>query len=446
VAAGDLCSIIEQYPIWKEEFSKGKMLGILVVKKAEAIKETDKSYIHYLNNEYDYIAAFSGLVNIRHDDFFVPAIYNLDNPGDFYRQGEKKITEINEEIKKLETNEKVYKHKISELKRQRKEMSLALQIEIFKHFNFTNTNGETKNIMDIFTDAKRSLPPGGAGECAAPRLFQFAYTHGLEPVSMAEFWYGVTPRREIRLHKEFYPSCIEKCSPILNFQLGKNAEPNSEECSNEVPNIVYDDDSIVVVNKPAGVLSTPAKDTSLFNVEDWLHKQYPEVKGPMLVHRLDQSTSGLMLAAKNADTFKTLQQGFLDGTIQKRYIALLNGNVPSECGVINLPICPNPDDRPRQTVDRQFGKNSMTRYEVLERKEGKTLVAFYPITGRTHQIRLHCASPFGLDIPIVGDKIYTVAPFGLEDCRLMLHAERLSFIHPKTKKGYSLEQPYSLSY
>lgn len=423
--------------------AKGKMLGILVIKKADSIEENLKPYIHYLNKEYDYLAAFSGLVKITHNQFFVPPIYDLDNPGDFYRLGEKKITDINEEIKRLEPNEKVFKHKIAELKKQRKEMSLALQKEIFKHFNFTNSRGESKNIMEVFQDAKRALPPGGAGECAAPRLFQFAFEHSLEPVAMSEFWYGISPRKEIRLHKEFYPSCIEKCSPILSFQLGQSNIDRENEASKEEPTIVYDDDTIVVVNKPSGVLSTPAKDTSLFNVEDWLHRQFTEVKGPMLVHRLDQSTSGLMLAAKNAEAYKTLQQGFLDGTIQKRYVAWLNGCVKSECGVINLPICPNPDDRPRQTVDRQFGKESMTRYEVIERKEDKTLVAFYPITGRTHQIRLHCASPFGLDTPIVGDKIYTVAPYNLENTRLMLHAERLTFIHPKTKKGYSLEQPYS---
>ena len=254
---------------------------------------------------------------------------------------------------------------------------------------------------------------------------------------MAEFWYGYTPRKEIRLHKQFYPSCIEKCSPILQFmKRNENPEIKDEKLSipnldhktvNLEPSIIYEDGNIIVIEKPMEYLSTPAKDLSLPNVEAWLHEKYPEVKGPMLVHRLDQSTSGLMIAAKNASVFKTLQQGFLDHSIRKTYLAWINGDLSTECGVINLPICPNPDDRPRQTTDRQFGKQSVTRYKIIKREQGKTLLELYPFTGRTHQLRLHCASPFGLNTPIVGDRLYTVSPFQVEDTRLMLHAARIRF-------------------
>lgn len=475
VAAGDLCSAIKSNPDWEREFSKGKMLGVLLIRRfgdnrfcdsLSGISVTDNDpRVHIINNEYAYLAAYSGIVNIdksvnpsSFDHLFVPPVYDLSVEDDFYKAEEEKISAINTRIKELETNAGVYKHQISELKRERKERSQALQIEIFKHFNFTNYRGEEKNILDIFSEAKRGLPPGGAGECAAPRLLQYAFTHGLEPVAMAEFWYGYTPRKEIRLHKQFYPSCIEKCSPILAFMLpskvfqvpGFRFQQNHlslslpfgspfTTLSLPFPKVLFEDESIIIVEKPAELLSTPAKDTTLQNVETWLHEQYPEVKGPMLVHRLDQSTSGIMIAAKNAAVYKTLQAGFLDHSIRKTYLAWLDGNLQSECGVINLPICPNPDDRPRQTVDRQFGKQSITRYRVIKRVEGRSLLALYPFTGRTHQLRLHCASSFGLDIPIAGDQLYSIAdsinpePSTITPTnRLMLHAQSVTFPHPIT--------------
>ena len=453
VAAGDLCSTIKSNPDWEREFAKGKMLGVLIIKneklksKNYLTQAPDSTRVHIINNEYAYLAAYSGIVDLSLTDnyqlsiinyqFFVPPVYDLSVEEDFYKTEEAKISAINARIKELEANAGVYKNQIAALKRERKERSQALQVEIFKHFNFTDRKGEEKNILDIFNDAKRGLPPGGAGECAAPRLLQYAFTYGLEPVAMAEFWYGYSPRKEIRLHKQFYPSCIEKCSPILQFMMkNENPEIKDEKFSipkldhktvNLEPAIIYEDDNIIVVEKPTEYLSTPAKDLSLPNVEAWLHEKYPEVKGPMLVHRLDQSTSGLMIAAKNASVFKTLQQGFLDHSIRKTYLAWINGDLSTECGVINLPICPNPDDRPRQTVDRQFGKQSVTRYKVIKREQGKTLLELYPFTGRTHQLRLHCASPFGLNTPIVGDRLYTVSPFQIAGTRLMLHAARIRF-------------------
>lgn len=238
---------------------------------------------------------------------------------------------------------------------------------------------------------------------------------------MAEFWYGRSPKNYRRVHGQFYPSCIEKCSPILSYMLGKE-DCDAPATSHKQPKIIFEDDHIILISKPEGVLSVPAKDLSLPSVESWLKEQYPDCKLPfMLAHRLDQSTSGLLIAAKDAQTHKLLQQGFEQRTIHKRYLALLEGELPSSCGVISLPICSNPDDRPRQIVDWQFGKESVTRYHVLKREAGRTLIEFFPLTGRTHQLRLHAASPFGLDHPIVGDMLYFAQP----KTRLMLHAEAL---------------------
>lgn len=445
-AAGDLCKIIDQHPDWETELSKGKMLGVLLVKGDAS--ETSSTHVHYLNKEYSYIAAYSGIIGNNQESFvtdpatfFVPPIYDLSKPDDFYKSEESNISKINQRIKALEANAAANKPQIAQLKKERKERSQQLQIEIFKHFNIINYKGETKNIIDIFADARRGLPPGGAGECAAPRLLQYAFSNGLHPVAMSEFWYGISPRLEIRLHKNYYPSCIEKCSPILAYQLGaKTTEENDLSISStSSASIIYDDADIVVVNKPAELLSTPAKDLTLPNVETWLHEQYPEIKGPMLVHRLDQSTSGLMIAAKNAATFKLLQQGFLDHSIRKTYIAWIEGNLASDSGVINLAICPNPDDRPHQTVDNQFGKLSITRYHVVKREGDRTLLELHPFTGRTHQLRLHCASPFGLDHPIVGDRLYTTYPYETANCRLMLHAQRIEFTHPSNGRTISFE-------
>ncbi|MCF0179939.1 MAG: RluA family pseudouridine synthase [Bacteroidales bacterium] len=454
MAAGDLCSIINQNPKWKADLSKGKMLGVLVCKRnateelVTPIKENVS--IHYINQDYFYLAAYSGISDIEHNGFFVPPIYDLNNPDDFYKEEERNITNINKRIAEIEQLSQVsspnnahYDDTILMLKAERKERSQALQLEIFKYFNFLNNKGEKKNIVKIFEEAKRGLPPGGAGECAAPRLLQYAFANKMQPIAMAEFWYGVSPRHEIRLHKEFYPSCIYKCSPILKFMLG-TADDSFKQAGNKIPKIIFEDEDIIVLDKPAEVLSAPAKDLSLHNVEAWLHEIRPEIKGPMCIHRLDQSTSGLMIAAKNAAAFKLLQQGFTNHSIRKKYIAWIEGSLSSECGVINIPICSNPDDRPRQTIDYQFGKEAITKYKVICREQTRTLVALFPFTGRTHQLRVHCASPFGLDAPILGDKIYTIEQSRQKEVRLMLHAAEISFNHPVSneKKTFSSEAEF----
>ncbi|MDO4497249.1 MAG: RluA family pseudouridine synthase [Bacteroidales bacterium] len=409
VAADDICFYIEQHPQWAQLFEQGKMLGAMLCEDGTILK------------------AYSGVVNGLEDPehYFVPPVYDLANPDDFYLQEDEEISNINKQINELQG---IDNPKTRVLKEKRKELSQNLQLKIFSHFNFVSTSqsGTYRNILDIFTDAKRSLPPGGSGECAAPRLWQYAIEHNLKPIALAEFWFGQSPRKIRRVHRQFYPSCIEKCSPILAYFMQDQGKATEAEPSHGAPVIIYENDHLVVIEKPSGLLSSPAKDLRQPNVEAWLKQHHPECKLPnMLAHRLDQATSGILVAAKDAQTHKWLQQGFEQRQFHKSYIAWLEGYLPSNCGIINLPICVNPDDRPRQTVDWQFGKNAITRYRVIERKENRTLVEFMPITGRTHQLRLHAASPFGLDHPIIGDTLYNLEQSPSVSSRLMLHAQSI---------------------
>lgn len=439
-AADDVLLYITSRPDLAKLFEQGKMLGILRVELPSDTIASTHTRVHY-NNNIAYLAAFSGVVNGLDDKerFFVPPVYDLQNPDDFYLQRDAEITAINCKINALTAIEpkdklgsKSLRRQIEELRLQRRAMSIELQGEIFKHFNFCNASLEYRNIVDVFADAKRGLPPGGCGECAAPRLLQYAYEHHLRPLELMEFWYGRSPRNIQRIHGRAYPSCIEKCSPILSYMLplAKAAEPSTQTTIESLP-IIYEDEHLLCLVKPKDVLSTPAKDLSLPNVEMWLHQRYPAVHGPMLAHRLDQATSGLMLAAKDAQTHKLLQQQFEEKTIQKRYIASLNGQLYSNSGIISLPLTVNPDDRPRQVVDFQFGKTAVTYYEVIDRTDTHTMLALYPLTGRTHQLRVHCASEFGLGLPIMGDNLYDF--FSPESHQaLQLHAEQIIFTNPYT--------------
>ena len=274
-----------------------------------------------------------------------------------------------------------------------------------------------------------TLPPAGAGECCAPRLLNYAYGNGLRPVCMAEFWWGASPVGEVRHHGHYYPACRSKCKPILDFMLqGLDVEENQLGLPMDegALDVVYDDQWLTVINKPSGMLTMPGK-----LLEDSLLTRYrtahPEAMGPIVVHRLDQETSGLIVLAKDKDTHKVLQQQFEDHTIRKCYVALLDGIVPQDAGLIDLPIRPDVDDRPRQRVDQEHGKPAVTRYRVLERKDGMTRVEFQPLTGRTHQLRVHASYPMGLNCPIVGDRLY-----GNAAQRLMLHAQSITFVHPKS--------------
>lgn len=326
---------------------------------------------------------------------------------------------------------KIFQDKIKELKEERKTRSAALQRKIFDQYQFLNKDGETTTATEIFAATPLLVPPAGAGDCAAPKLFQFAFQHKMTPIAMAEFWWGASPKSEIRKHAHYYPSCRSKCEPILGYMLsGLPMDENPLLTANEAVElqIIYEDDDIVAVNKPHDFLSVPGKEIEI-SIQKLLQEKYPEATGPLLVHRLDMSTSGILLAAKNKDVHKALQQQFEERTIKKRYVALLDGIVEGEGGVIDLPLRVDLDDRPRQMVCYDYGKPAKTVYKVLERKDGKTRVHFFPITGRTHQLRVHATHSLGLNTPIVGDDLY-----GTKSERLCLHAEYLEFTHPTTSK------------
>lgn len=335
-------------------------------------------------------------------------------------------------ITTLQTQTEDWERRISALKSERKTRSAALQQKLFEQFGMLNYRGEVKNLCEIFGQTVHKTPPAGAGECAAPKLLQQAYLHGWKPIAMAEFWWGDSPKTEIRHHGHYYPACKGKCEPILQHMLqGLQVEENPMLKRMQVPSqnleIVYEDPWLSVINKPAGMLSVPGKEDAV-SVYSLMREQYPEADGPLTVHRLDMATSGLMLIAKTKRVHQNLQAQFKNRLVRKRYVALLEGIVPKDKGTVDLPLCLNPLDRPRQMVHTEHGKPAITDYQVLERLDGKrTRIAFYPRTGRTHQLRIHAAHPLGLHFPIIGDELY-----GEKADRLYLHAEYLEFTHPIT--------------
>lgn len=334
-----------------------------------------------------------------------------------------------DKIASLQVEAGNWEKQIQELKAERKVRSAALQQQLFEQFRMLNYRGEAITLCDIFEQTVHKTPPAGAGECAAPKLLQQAYLHHWKPIAMAEFWWGNSPKNEVRHHGYYYPACKGKCEPILRHMLlGLEVEANpmqqEAERGNEKLNIVYEDQWLLIINKPAGMLSVPGKERQT-SIYDLAREAYPEADGPMIVHRLDMATSGLLIIAKDKKTHQHLQAQFKNRSIQKKYIALLDGIVPEDEGTIELSLCPNPLDRPRQMVDTQYGKPAITYYQVLERTDKYTRIAFYPHTGRTHQLRVHAAHPSGLHCPIIGDELY-----GKKDKRLYLHAESIEFTHP----------------
>lgn len=323
------------------------------------------------------------------------------------------------------------------LKNERKTRSAALQQELFGQFRFLNARHEIRTLDEIFSQTVHKTPPSGAGECAAPKLLQYAYLHGLQPIAMAEFWWGNSPKTEIRHHGYYYPACKGKCEPILQHMLqGLEVEENpAEDTSPDTElEILYEDNWLLVIHKPEGLLSVPGK-SDRDSVYQKIKKQYPQATGPLIVHRLDMDTSGLLLIAKTKESHQNLQAQFKNRTVKKRYVALLDGVPSSLQGLIDLPLCPDLLDRPRQMVHDTYGKPALTRYEVLETAPHRTRVALYPLTGRTHQLRVHAAHPLGLNCPILGDPLY-----GKRARRLFLHAEYLEFRHPISGKRMALEK------
>lgn len=339
----------------------------------------------------------------------------------------KQLNKLHDELSTFETQ-------IEILKDKRKKKSADLQQQLFDQYSFLNATGEYKNLQCIFAEAKLDVPPGGAGDCAAPKLLQYAYLNNYKPIAMAEFWWGKSPDKEVRKHRQFYPACKSKCHPILGHMLqGLKVEPNplSEKQSEQLVEFIFEDDWIAVVNKPAEMLSVPGKDVTS-SVLTQMQQKYGTNAGPLLVHRLDMSTSGLLVVAKTKEAHRNIQEQFANRKISKRYVALLDGILTDEEGLIDLPLRVDLDNRPQQVVCYEYGKPAQTRWKRLSVKDGKTLVTFFPITGRTHQLRVHAAHSKGLNTPIVGDDLY-----GTKEQRLHLHAASISFTHPHSGKKVS---------
>jgi tRNA pseudouridine32 synthase / 23S rRNA pseudouridine746 synthase len=321
---------------------------------------------------------------------------------------------------------------INALKEARKAKSYALQNRIFDNYTFLNQKGETKSLRAIFPSSENIAPPSGAGECAAPKLLQYAFLHNLRPLSIAEFWWGQSPNSEIRKQGLFYPACKSKCEPILGHMLeGIEMDENTiliNPALGKDLETVYEDAFLLVINKPEGFFSVPGRYIT-DSVLSRMKTNYPEATGPLIVHRLDSATSGLLVIAKTKEVHQNLQSQFITRTIKKRYAALLDGIVATDEGFIDLPLRVDLDDRPRQLVCYEYGKPAQTAWKVISRQNNQTKIHFFPITGRTHQLRVHAAHPQGLNCAIVGDDLY-----GKKADRLYLHAEYLEFVHPMSGK------------
>ena len=356
----------------------------------------------------------------------------------------------------LETEFEDYQENILRLKQLRKQLSDALQQWLFSQFRMLNQEGESKDLLEIFRDealkeypqaaiatsriaALKMVPPAGSGECCEPKLLQYAYQHGYKPLQMAMFWWGESPKEEIRHHLQFYPACNGKCKPILHWMLPASTfEPEAINLSiYDKVETLYEDREIAVIHKPEGLLSVPGKDAAQPSVYALMRRKYPEAIGPLIVHRLDMATSGVLLIAKTEFAYHRLQQAFLNHQIQKKYVAIISGRDIPEKGIISLPLLPDYLNRPCQIVNHEQGKEAITEYEILERIDGSHLrIALYPKTGRTHQLRVHCAHQEGLNAPILGDPLY-----GNEKAaRLHLHAEEITFEHPLTGKKITIKR------
>ena len=325
-----------------------------------------------------------------------------------------------------------FTNEIELLKEQRKKKSALLQQYLFEQYQFLNSKKEVKNLSQLLANTIEQNPPAGSGECAALKLLQFAFLNDLKPIAMAEFWWGQSPNKEIRKHQQFYPACQGKCKPILTHMLAGiemdiNPLLQNPAIGKELETI-FEDENLIVVSKPSEFLSVPG-----IHIQDSVYtrikQQIKNISGPIIVHRLDMATSGLLVLAKNKKAHKSLQSQFINKTAQKRYTALLDGIVNDNKGTINLPLRVDLGDRPRQLVCDEYGKPAETKWEVIERKNGKTKIHFYPISGRTHQLRVHASHTLGLNIPIIGDDLY-----GKKSDRLFLHADTLEFKPPITNK------------
>lgn len=356
-------------------------------------------------------------------------------------QGKHELRELNQEWdKRIQLRQTGYNEmydRLIQLKKNRKAKSASIQTHLFNQYQFLNIQGNKKGLIEIFESTAQKKPPAAAGECAAPKLLQYAFLHNLKPIAMAEFWLGQSPNTEIRKHGHFYPSCRGKCEPILGHMLkGMEVDENPMLVHPELNKpieIVYEDDSFAAINKPHEFLSVPGKNIQE-SVYERMKLQLPDATGPLIVHRLDMATSGLMLIAKTNEAYKRLQGQFIKRRVKKTYVALLDGVITEDEGEIDLPLRVDLDDRPRQMVCYEHGKPAQTKWKVIDRNKNKTRIYFSPVTGRTHQLRVHAAHPLGLNTPIVGDDLY-----GTKATRLYLHAQSIEFFHPTTNEWMRLE-------
>ena len=334
-----------------------------------------------------------------------------------------------QEREALEREIELLANRISTLKAERAKRSCALQRLIFKNFVVFDAHKQGQDLLRIFERYNNTIPPAGSGECAAPKLLHYAYANGLIPIAMGEFWRGSSPKGEVRHDMHFYAACRGKCHPILSYMLqGVEVEkaPVREENLADKLEKIFEDDYLVAFNKPSGLPTVRGLNHEI-SLQSVVEELYPDNINHHIVHRLDMDTSGAVVIAKSAEVQRNLQEQFALHTIRKRYIAIVEGQIPHSSGSIELPLIMNPLDRPRQVVDYKYGKSAYTRYTRLSTANNRTRLALYPHTGRTHQLRVHCAHHDGLNTPIVGDRLY-----GKRDERLMLHCEQMILRHPLT--------------
>ncbi|WP_116105597.1 RluA family pseudouridine synthase [Lewinella sp. IMCC34191] len=351
---------------------------------------------------------------------------------DLKRAVEHRVKLAEEDLARLEAE-------IAATETRRREMSASLQERIFTEYAFLNAEGKSRGLGSIFSETVFGVPPAGAGECAAPKLLQYAFANGFRPVALAEFWWGQSPGSEIRQHGQYYPACKGKCEPILSHMLqGLSVDPNPllvNPAQDKQLRTVYEDEYLLVIDKPHEFLSVPGRHIE-DSVQHRLRNQYPEATGPLVVHRLDMSTSGLLLVSKSKEVHKKLQRQFFRRSVEKRYQALIRGKPEGVEGYIDLPLRGDLNDRPRQIVCQIHGKTARTRWRIVDTDAATTRVDLWPVTGRTHQLRVHCAHPEGLNAPIVGDDLY-----GEPGDRLCLHAAWLAFVHPITRQRMEVDSP-----
>ena len=350
----------------------------------------------------------------------------------------KEKKQLDKELLFLEEKFKAIEDKIVAKKESRKALSSNLQRKLFESYSFLNAKQERKNLVELFEETAFKLPPSGAGECCAPRLLQFAYSNSLKPICFTEFWWGASPDSEIRLHDQHYPACRGKCGPILKHMLnGLSVDPDPLAPISELEKVLvlHEDEDLLAVEKPAGLLSVPGKEIT-YSLASIIKKQFPHIEGPGLVHRLDYETSGVVLIAKSLKVYQLLQKQFASRTIKKTYVAILQNTISHNKGTVQLPLRADIINRPRQLVCFNHGKQATTEYQQLISNKNGVRVQFHPITGRTHQLRVHAAHKLGLNSPIMGDSLY-----GKRGKRLFLHAQEIVFQHPVSGKSISVISP-----